>query len=105
MSMDRAALAHLRHELRTPLNHIIGYSEMLLKDVADGDPAALAPGLRKLHEDAQRLLSVINELVHADAQQVDLERLSAELTGPLRLVLTGAEALKLQAERAREQQA
>jgi class 3 adenylate cyclase len=103
--LDRAALAHLRHELRTPLNHIIGYSEMLLEDVADSDPAALAPGLRKVHEDAQRLLSVINELVHADAQQVDLERLSAELTGPLRLVLTGAEALKLQAERAGVQRA
>ena len=38
MSMDRAALAHLRHELRTPLNHIIGYSEMLLEEAAEGDP-------------------------------------------------------------------
>ncbi len=42
--MDREALAHLRHELRTPLNHIIGYSEMLLEDVAQSDPAALGPG-------------------------------------------------------------
>jgi adenylate cyclase len=100
VSMDRAALAHLRHELRTPLNHIIGYSEMLLEDVADGDPAALAPGLRRVHEDAQRLLSVINELAHADAGQLDFERLSAELTGPLHSVMTGAQALRLQAARA-----
>ena len=103
--MDRAALAHLRHELRTPLNHIIGYSEMLIEDVAGGDPAALGPGLRQIHADAQRLLSVINELVHADAGQIDLERLSAELSGPLRSVMTGAEALRLQAQRAGGQQA
>ncbi len=75
--MDREALAHLRHELRTPLNHIIGYSEMLLEDVAAGDPAALGPGLRQVHEDAQRLLAAINELSHTDAGEVDLRRLSA----------------------------
>jgi adenylate cyclase len=105
VSMDRAALAHLRHELRTPLNHIIGYSEMLLEDVADGDPAGLEPGLRRVHADAQQLLSVINELVHADADQLDFERLSAELTGPLGSVMTGAEALRLQAERVGAQRA
>ena len=69
------------------------------------NPAALGPGLRQIHADAQRLLSVINELVHADAGQIDLERLSAELSGPLRSVMTGAEALRLQAQRAGGQQA
>ncbi|MGQ0579714.1 MAG: response regulator [Betaproteobacteria bacterium] len=98
--MDRAALAYLRHELRTPLNHIIGYSEMLLEDVADGDPAALGPGLRRAHEDAQRLLAIINDLVRADAAHVDLERLSAELAEPLRSVISAVEELKLRAARA-----
>ena len=53
MTRDPAALAHLRHELRTPLNHIIGYGEMLLED---GGPAAakLAPGLRRILDDARR---------------------------------------------------
>ena len=92
MSIDRAALAHLRHELRTPLNHIIGYTEMLLEDVVDGDPGALEPGLRKVHENAQRLLSVINELAHADASHVDLEHLSAELAEPLSSVRTTVDA-------------
>jgi len=100
VSMDRAALAYLRHELRTPLNHIIGYSEMLLEDVADGDPAALEPGLRRVHEDAQRLLTIINDLVRADAAHVDLERLSAELAEPLRSVITTVAELKLRAARA-----
>ena len=98
--MDREALAHLRHELRTPLNHIIGYSEMLLEDVAAGDPAALGPGLRQVHEDAQRLLAAINDLTHADAGEVDLGRLSAELAGPLRSVMTAVDGLRLEAARA-----
>ena len=97
MSLDREALALLRHELRTPLNHIIGYSEMLLEDVVDGDPAALGPGLRSVHEYAQQLLAVINELAHGDARQVDLGRLSDRMAVPLRSVVSIAQALKVQA--------
>jgi class 3 adenylate cyclase len=100
MSLDRDAMAHLRHELRTPLNHIIGYSEMLLEDVAHEDPALLGPGLRRVHEGAQRLLAIINKLVGADAGHVDVVRLSAELTGPLGSVMSNVEALKDQALRA-----
>jgi signal transduction histidine kinase len=29
----------LKHELRTPINHIIGYSEMLIEELADGGSA------------------------------------------------------------------
>src|SRR5690348_18027169 len=86
MSMDRETLVHLRHELRTPLNHIIGYSEMLLEDVAQNDPAALKPGLIEVHENAQRLLKVINDLVRADAGHIDLANLSMQLSEPLRVV-------------------
>jgi len=100
MSMDRATLAFLRHELRTPLNHIIGYSEMLLEDASKDDPAALGPGLRRVHEGAQRLLLIINDLVRADAAHVDLERLSSELAEPLRAVIADTTDLKLRAARA-----
>jgi class 3 adenylate cyclase/ActR/RegA family two-component response regulator len=98
--MDRAALAHLRHELRTPLNHIIGYSEMLLEDAVQSDPAALAPGLRKVHENAQRLLAVINELTHADVRSVDFVRLSGEFSVPLTGIVQEVGSLKLSAARA-----
>ena len=43
MSIDPAA--QLRHELRTPLNHIIGYAEMLLEELEEGDQPDLAAGL------------------------------------------------------------
>ena len=86
MSMDRAALAHLRHELRTPLNHIIGYSEMLLEDVAAGGAAAaLESGLRRVHEQAQRLLTLINDFLgqsHTEAGEVDLRMLAAGVKAP-----------------------
>jgi class 3 adenylate cyclase len=78
---------------------------MLLEDAADGDPAALEPGLRRVHEDAQRLLAIINDLVRADAAQVDLERLSTELAEPLRSVIAAVAELKLRAARAGAQRA
>jgi class 3 adenylate cyclase len=98
--MDREALAHLRHELRTPLNHIIGYSEMLLEDATQSDPAALGPGLRQVHADAQRLLTLISELLHADANHVDLARLPTQLSGPLGSVVSTIETLRARAARA-----
>jgi class 3 adenylate cyclase len=95
--MDRAALAHLRHELRTPLNHIIGYSEMLLEDVVQSDPAALGPGLRQVHENAQRLLAIINQLTHADTAVIDFARLSSQLSAPLSAIVQTLSSLKLSA--------
>ena len=95
--MDRAALAYLRHELRTPLNHIIGYSEMLLEDAAKDDSAALEPGLSRVHEHAQQLLNIVNDLVRTDAAHVDLERLSAELAEPLSSLRVVVAELQLQA--------
>ena len=97
MSMDRAALAHLRHELRTPLNHIIGYSEMLLEDVAAGGAAALESGLRRVHEQAQRLLTLINDFLgqsHAEAGEVDLRMLAAGVKVPLDSIVDAVEALE-----------
>jgi len=92
--MNREALARLRHELRTPLNHIIGYSEMLLEDVAQADPAALASGLRSLHELAQRLLKIVNELVHGKANEFEVAQLSDRLAAPLSTAAATIEALK-----------
>ena len=56
--------ARLRHDLRTPLNAIIGYSEMVLEDLA-GVPRAksLRADVEKLLEEAQRLLGRIDAIV------------------------------------------
>jgi len=97
---DRAALAHLRHELRTPLNHIIGYSEMLLEDVEEALRVNLAPDLRRIHEEARRLLGLINDFLapaRVEAGAVDLGQMPAELFTPLEQIMARCDAFRAQA--------
>ena len=61
MSIDPAA--QLRHELRTPLNHIIGYAELLLEELENGDTPALARGLAELRGQARELLALLNDVL------------------------------------------
>src|SRR6185295_17732152 len=51
----------MRHELRTPLNAILGYSEMLLEDLADEDPEPFVRDLRRVHEGGKALLALVND--------------------------------------------
>jgi adenylate cyclase len=53
----------LRHDLRTPLNAIIGYSEMLVEDMAADADAPLRADLVKLKESADYLLGQIDAMV------------------------------------------
>jgi len=59
-------LANMSHELRTPMNAIIGYSEMLLEDIEDGeelDPEDVQADLGKIHSAGKHLLGLINEVL------------------------------------------
>jgi len=57
-------IANMSHELRTPLSAIIGYSEMLQEEMEDGtDPAALAPDMQKIENNARHLLGLINDVL------------------------------------------
>ena len=91
---------HLRHELHTPLNHIIGYSELLLESVTEGSTAALEPGLRQLHEFAQQLLLLVDQVLGRSRKddEIDLHRLSAQASGPISSVIAAAQELKIKAE-------
>jgi adenylate cyclase len=81
VSIDPAA--QLRHELRTPLNHIIGYTELLLEELADGGKPDLAAGLGALRTDARELLTLLNEvLAQGQAGPPDLAAARSTL-GPL----------------------
>ena len=53
------SLADLRHRLRTPLNHIIGYSELLLGELAEQPEAA--GELRKVCDSAQTVLGHVRQ--------------------------------------------
>jgi adenylate cyclase len=81
VSIDPAA--QLRHELRTPLNHIIGYTELLLEELADGGKSDLAAALGALRTDARELLTLLNEvLARGQAGPPDLAAARSTL-GPL----------------------
>ncbi|WP_131196022.1 hybrid sensor histidine kinase/response regulator [Lichenihabitans psoromatis] len=57
-------IANMSHELRTPLSAIIGYSEMMQEEIADGaDPTELSPDLRKVEANARHLLGLINDVL------------------------------------------
>lgn len=59
-----AFIANMSHELRTPLSAIIGYSEMLQEEMADGVPSAdLEPDVRKIEGNARHLLGLINDVL------------------------------------------
>ena len=92
MSIEPAA--QLRHELRTPLNHIIGYAELLLEELADGDKPELTAGLTALRADARRLLTSLNEvLARGQAGPPDLAAARDTLEVPLERIRSGGEAL------------
>jgi len=56
-------LAKISHELRTPLNAVIGYSEMLLEDMAAGGETGSVADVLKIHSAGHFLLKLVNEVL------------------------------------------
>lgn len=57
-------LANMSHELRTPLSAIIGYSEMMGEEIADGCAASeLVADIGKVERNARHLLGLINDVL------------------------------------------
>jgi signal transduction histidine kinase len=53
----------MSHELRTPLNAIIGYSEILLEEVADLEEKSISQDLKKINGAGRHLLELINDIL------------------------------------------
>jgi signal transduction histidine kinase/AraC-like DNA-binding protein/ABC-type sugar transport system substrate-binding protein len=67
-------LANVSHELRTPLNVILGYTQAALE--APGSqtpslPAARLKDLQHIHQSAEHLLRVINDLLDLSRAEID----------------------------------
>ncbi|WP_428981023.1 sensor histidine kinase [Lichenibacterium dinghuense] len=83
-----AFLANMSHELRTPLSAVIGYSEMLQEELAEGDRRDMLPDLGRIESNARHLLGLINDVLDLSkieanrmdvfAEEVDVARLAAE---------------------------
>ena len=70
-------LANVSHELRTPLNGIIGYSEMLFDQLADGeqvDREQFQLDLEKIIISGRQLLSLINDIL--DLSKIETGKMS-----------------------------
>ena len=87
-------LANCSHELRTPIHAIVGYAELLLDDVYGSMTDEQEQTVRFIHESAQDLLDLVNNLLdlsriesgRADLvlQTFDLRDLVSEVIGQLK---------------------
>ena len=59
-----AFLANMSHELRTPLNTVIGYSEMLVEDLAEMSHQEIVSDLNRIKNAGQHLLKIINNILN-----------------------------------------
>ncbi len=84
-------LANTSHELRTPLTAILGFLQLVL-DGAVEDPAKQLNFLRIAHQSAEKLLTIINDVL--DLAKIEAGRLEVHHAPvPARRVLEDVEAL------------
>ena len=69
-------LANMSHELRTPLTAIIGFSEVLLREMAGPLNERQKEYARDIYESGEHLLSLINDIL--DLSKVEAGRLELE---------------------------
>ncbi len=72
-----AFLANMSHELRTPMNAIIGYSEMLIEEADELEPADFIPDLEKVLGAGKHLLGLINDIL--DLSKIEAGRMELYL--------------------------
>ncbi len=75
-------LASVSHELRTPLNGILGYTQILRRE--PGLSERQREGLRVIHESADHLLALINDVLDLskiEAGRIELQEADFDLPG------------------------
>jgi len=75
-------LANVTHELRNPLDIILGYTNLAFKELQSPDtvlPSNLLAGLTHIHNNAEYLQRVINDLLDLSRAEIDELDLNLEL--------------------------
>ena len=72
-------LANMNHELRTPLNHLIGYSELLKREISDPKSSRR---LNRMEQSAKKMLRLVENLLDAaslESNQINITGADFEL--------------------------
>lgn len=70
-------LASMSHEIRTPLNAVIGFTQILQKNIGDATPEQQKDYLDIVHTSAQNLLTIIDDILDLsklEAGQYELDK-------------------------------
>jgi signal transduction histidine kinase len=71
-------LANISHELRTPMHSILGYTNMLLKGSYGYLNEQQQKNLKKVYENAQHLMHILNDLL--DLSHLELGRMKLQIS-------------------------
>ena len=93
-------LANMSHELRTPLNAILGFSEVLMREMAGplGQPR-YREYATDIHDSGRHLLAVINDIL--DLSKIEAGRVEL-VDGEIEVGALARKAMRLLAERAEQ---
>jgi signal transduction histidine kinase len=116
-------LATVSHELRTPLNSILGFAEVLLKEVDGPLPPSAREDIEQVRDSGQNLAKLVSDIVEfsaleggqlkLNAQSMDLTQVAREVVResqvlargkPVTLTLEGRQAVMIHADAARVRQ-
>ena len=75
-----AFLANMSHELRTPLNAIIGYSELMIEDLAEATNEEQLTDLKNISSSGHHLLNLINDILDISKVEAGKMELSLQKT-------------------------
>jgi PAS domain S-box-containing protein len=87
-------LATISHELRTPLSAIIGYSQLLERELPLRLPSQLLPDVRNIYHASQHLLSLINTILDLSRIEAGKMEVRQELFDPAGLVAEVAQIMQ-----------
>lgn len=89
-------LANMSHELRTPLNAVIGYSEMMIDELRDGqNPTEV--DLRKIQTAGKHLLGLISDILDLSKIEAGRMEIVAEAFSPSGIILEVVDQVRPQA--------
>ena len=63
--------SRLRHDVLTPINHLLGYSEMLLEELAVGEQEELNEQVREIHAATKEAHFLIQQMLPAGQDTTD----------------------------------